>query len=122
MKYDAPQRAKAAGIYPYFRAIESDQDTEVIINGKKVLMFGSNAYLGLTNHPKVKEAAVAATMKYGTGMAGSRFLNGTLDIHLELERKLANFMDKDEAIVFPTGFSVNEGVLGCITDRNDYII
>ncbi len=122
MKYDAPQRAKAAGIYPYFRAIESDQDTEVIINGRKVLMFGSNAYLGLTNHPKVKEAAVAATMKYGTGMAGSRFLNGTLDIHLELERKLANFMDKDEAIVFPTGFSVNEGVLGCITDRNDYII
>lgn len=122
MKYDAPQRAKAAGIYPYFRAIESDQDTEVVINGKKVLMFGSNAYLGLTNHPKVKEAAVAATKKYGTGMAGSRFLNGTLDIHLELERKLANFMDKDEAIVFPTGFSVNEGVLGCVTDRNDFII
>ena len=122
MKYDAPQRAKAAGIYPYFRAIESDQDTEVVINGKKVLMFGSNAYLGLTNHPKVKEAAVEATKKYGTGMAGSRFLNGTLDIHLELERKLANFMDKDEAIVFPTGFSVNEGVLGCVTDRNDYII
>lgn len=121
-KYDAPQRAKAAGIYPYFRAIESDQDTEVIINGKKVLMFGSNAYLGLTNHPKVKEAAAAATMKYGTGMAGSRFLNGTLDIHLELEKKLANFMHKDEAIVFSTGFSVNEGVLGCVTGREDYII
>lgn len=122
MKYDAPQRAKAAGIYPYFRAIESDQDTEVIINGKKVLMFGSNAYLGLTNHPKVKEAAIAATRKYGTGMAGSRFLNGTLDIHLELERKFANFVNKDEAIVFSTGFSVNEGVLGCITGRKDYII
>ncbi|KUL19790.1 MAG: hypothetical protein XE13_0418, partial [Proteiniphilum sp. 51_7] len=122
MRYDAPQRAKAAGIYPYFRAIESDQDTEVLINGKKVLMFGSNAYLGLTNHPKVKEAAIAATMKYGTGMAGSRFLNGTLDIHLELERKLANFMHKDEAIVFSTGFSVNEGVLGCLTGRDDYII
>lgn len=122
MKYDAPQRAKAAGIYPYFRAIESDQDTEVIINGKKVLMFGSNAYLGLTNHPKVKEAAVAATQKYGTGMAGSRFLNGTLDIHLELERKLANFMHKDEAIVFSTGFTVNEGVLGCMTGREDFII
>lgn len=122
MKYDAPQRAKAAGIYPYFRAIESDQDTEVVINGKKVLMFGSNAYLGLTNHPKVKEAAVAATQKYGTGMAGSRFLNGTLDIHLELERKLANFMDKDEAIVFSTGFTVNEGVLGCMTGRDDFII
>ncbi len=122
MKYDAPQRAKAAGIYPYFRAIESDQDTEVVINGKKVLMFGSNAYLGLTNHPKVKEAAIAATKKYGTGMAGSRFLNGTLDIHLELERKLANFMNKDEAIVFSTGFSVNEGVLGCMTGRDDFII
>lgn len=122
MKYDAPQRAKAAGIYPYFRAIESDQDTEVLINGKKVLMFGSNAYLGLTNHPKVKEAAIAATQKYGTGMAGSRFLNGTLDIHLELERKLANFMHKDEAIVFSTGFTVNEGVLGCLTGRDEYII
>lgn len=122
MKYDAPQRAKAAGIYPYFRAIESDQDTEVIINGKKVLMFGSNSYLGLTNHPKVKEAAIAATQKYGTGMAGSRFLNGTLDIHLELERKLANFMNKDEAIIFSTGFSVNEGVLGCMTGRDDFII
>jgi len=122
LKYDAPQRAKAAGIYPYFRAIESDQDTEVIINGKKVLMFGSNAYLGLTNHPKVKEAAIAATEKYGTGMAGSRFLNGTLDIHLELERKLANFMHKEEAIVFSTGFTVNEGVLGCLTGRDEYII
>ena len=122
MKYDAPQRAKAAGIYPYFRAIESDQDTEVVINGKNVLMFGSNAYLGLTNHPKVKEAAIAATEKYGTGMAGSRFLNGTLDIHLELERKLANFMHKEEAIVFSTGFTVNEGVLGCLTGRDDYII
>ncbi|HBG40644.1 MAG TPA: 8-amino-7-oxononanoate synthase [Porphyromonadaceae bacterium] len=122
MRYDAPQRAKAAGIYPYFRAIESDQDTEVIINGKKVLMFGSNAYLGLTNHPKVIEASIAATKKYGTGMAGSRFLNGTLDIHLELERKLANFMDKEEAIVFPTGFMVNEGVLGCLTGRDDYIL
>lgn len=122
MKYDAPQKFRAAGIYPYFRAIESDQDTEVIISGKKVLMFGSNAYLGLTNHPKVKEAAVEATKKYGTGMAGSRFLNGTLDIHLELERKLANFMGKDEAIVFSTGFTVNQGVLGCVTGREDYII
>ena len=119
MKYDAPQRAKAAGIYPYFRAIESDQDTEVVISGKKVLMFGSNAYLGLTNHPKVIEAAVAATKKYGTGMAGSRFLNGTLDIHIELERKLANFMNKVEAIVISTGFSGNEGVLGCLTGRED---
>ncbi len=121
-KYDAPQRAKAAGIYPYFRVIESDQDTEVIINGKKVLMFGSNAYLGLTNHPKVKEAAINAIKKYGSGMAGSRFLNGTLDIHIDLERKLANFMGKDDAIVFSTGFNVNQGVISCITGREDFII
>ncbi|MDR1720323.1 MAG: pyridoxal phosphate-dependent aminotransferase family protein [Dysgonamonadaceae bacterium] len=121
-KYDAPQKFKKAGIYPYFRVLESDQDTEVIINGKKVLMFGSNAYLGLTNHPKVKEAAIAATKKYGTGMAGSRFLNGTLDIHLELERKLADFIGKDEAIIYPTGFQVNEGVVSCLTCREDYIL
>ena len=88
-KYDAPQKVMAAGIYPYFRAIESDQDTEVLMNGKKVLMFGSNSYLGLTNHPKIKEAAKKAIDKYGTGCAGSRFLNGTLDLHIELEEKLA---------------------------------
>lgn len=122
MKYDAPQKFKAAGIYPYFRVIESDQDTEVVINGKKVLMFGSNAYLGLTNHPKVVEAAMKATKKYGTGMAGSRFLNGTLDIHIELEQKLANFLRKDDAIVFSTGFTVNEGVIGALTGREDYIL
>ncbi len=121
-KYDAPQRAKAAGIYPYFRVIESDQDTVVTINGRKVLMFGSNSYLGLTNHPKVKEASIDAIRKYGSGMAGSRFLNGTLDIHIELERKLANFMHKDDAIVFSTGFNVNQGVISCITGREDYII
>lgn len=121
-KYDAPQKAKAAGIYPYFRVIESDQDTEVTINGKRVLMFGSNAYLGLTNHPEVKEAVIEATRKYGSGMAGSRFLNGTLDIHIELERKLAHFVRKDDAIVFSTGFNVNQGVVSCITGREDYII
>ncbi|MDR3338801.1 MAG: pyridoxal phosphate-dependent aminotransferase family protein [Candidatus Symbiothrix sp.] len=121
-KYDAPQKAKAMGLYPYFRVIESDQDTEVVINGKKVLMFGSNAYLGLTNHPKVKEAAIAATKKYGTGMAGSRFLNGTLDIHLELEKKLANFLGKEDAIIFSTGFQVNLGVVSCLTGREDYIL
>lgn len=121
-KYDAPQRTKAAGLYPYFRVIESDQDTEVIINGKKVLMFGSNAYLGLTNHPKVKEAAIAATKKYGTGMAGSRFLNGTLDIHLELERKLADFLGKEDTIIYSTGFQVNLGVVSCLTGREDYIL
>ena len=93
-QYTEPQKAQVAGIYPYFRKIESDQDTEVVIDGRKVLMFGSNAYLGLTNHPKVKEAAIEATKKYGTGCAGSRFLNGTLDIHLELEKRLAEFVGK----------------------------
>jgi 8-amino-7-oxononanoate synthase len=121
-KYDAPQKAMAAGIYPYFRMIESDQDTEVQINGKKVLMFGSNAYLGLTNHPKVKEAAIEATKKYGTGCAGSRFLNGTLDIHVELEKRLADFVGKEDAIVYSTGFQVNLGVVSCVTGREDYIL
>lgn len=121
-KYDAPQRAKAAGIYPYFREIQSDQDTEVLISGKKVLMFGSNSYLGLTNHPKVKEAAMVAIRKYGTGCAGSRFLNGTLDIHVQLEERLAKFVGKEDAISFSTGFQVNEGVISCITGREDYLI
>ena len=121
-KYDAPQKVKNAGIYPYFRMIESDQDTEVIIDGKKVLMFGSNAYLGLTTHPKVKEAAIEAIKKYGTGCAGSRFLNGTLDIHVKLEQRLAEFVGKEDAISFSTGFQVNQGVLSCITGRDDYII
>ncbi len=121
-KYDAPQIAKAAGVYPYFRMIESDQDTQVYIDGKKVLMFGSNSYLGLTNHPKVKEAAIEATRKYGTGCAGSRFLNGTLDIHVALEQKLAQFVGKEEAIIYSTGFQVNLGVVSCLTGREDYII
>lgn len=121
-KYDAPQRAMAMGIYPYFREIQSDQDTEVVISGKKVLMFGSNAYLGLTNHPKVKEAAINAINKYGTGCAGSRFLNGTLDLHLQLEKRLAEFVGKEDAIVYSTGFQVNLGVVSCITGREDYII
>ena len=121
-KYDAPQQYMAAGIYPYFRVIESDQDTEVIINGKKVLMFGSNAYLGLTNHPKVKEAAIEAIKKYGTGCAGSRFLNGTLDLHVQLEKRLAEFVGKEEALVYSTGFQVNLGVVSCLTGREDYIL
>ena len=121
-KYDAPQKAKAAGVYPYFRKIESEQDTEVLINGKKVLMFGSNSYLGLTNHPKVIEAAVAATKKYGTGCSGSRFLNGSLDIHIALEDRLAKFVGKDEAIIYSTGFQVNLGVASCLTGREDYIL
>ncbi len=121
-EYQIPQQAKAAGIYPYFRKIESEQDTEVIINGKKVLMFGSNSYMGLTNHPKVKEAAIEATKKYGTGLAGSPFLNGTLDIHKELEQKLAAFVGKEDAMLFSTGFGVNLGVVSTLTGRNDSII
>lgn len=113
---------KEAGLYPYFRAIESAQDTEVYINGEKVLMFGSNSYLGLTNHPKIKEAAKKAVDKYGTGCAGSRFLNGTLDIHIQLERRLARYVGKEDAILFSTGFQVNLGVLSCITGRNDYLL
>ena len=117
-----PQKAQVAGIYPYFRKIESDQDTSVMIDGREVVMFGSNAYLGLINHPKVKEAAIKATEKYGTGCAGSRFLNGTLDIHLELEAELAKFVGKEDAIIFSTGFQVNLGVVSCLTGREDYII
>jgi 8-amino-7-oxononanoate synthase len=120
--YDAPQKVMAAGVYPYFRVIESDQDTEVIINGKKVLMFGSNSYLGLTNHPKIKEAAKKAVDKYGTGCAGSRFLNGTLDIHIELENRLARLVNKDAAICYSTGFQVNLGVVSALTGRGDYLL
>src|SRR3954463_12019768 len=121
-RYTAPAQAREQGIYPYFRPISSGQDTEVYINGKRVLMFGSNSYMGLTNHPKIIEAAKKATDKYGTGCAGSRFLNGTLDIHIELERKLAAYVNKESALLFSTGFQVNLGVLSCVTGRNDYLI
>lgn len=113
---------RSQGVYPYFRIVESAQDTEVILNGQKVLMFGSNSYLGLTNHPKIKEAAQKAISKYGTGCAGSRFLNGTLDIHIELEEKLAKYVNKEAAVLFSTGFQVNLGVLSSITGRTDYLI
>ncbi len=121
-RYDAPQQAKALGVYPYFRPIESDQDTVVTIDGKPVLMFGSNSYLGLTNHPRLKEGAIKAVEKYGTGCAGSRFLNGTLDIHIELEERLAKLVHKQSALVYATGFTVNSGVISCLTGREDYLI
>jgi len=120
--YDAPQKVKKAGLYPYFREIESDQDTEVVIKGKKVLMFGSNSYLGLTNHPKIKEAAKKAIDKYGTGCAGSRFLNGTLDIHIELEQRLARLVKKESVVCYSTGFQVNLGVVSILAGRNDYLL
>jgi 8-amino-7-oxononanoate synthase len=110
------------GIYPYFRVIESAQDPEVIMNGKRMIMVGSNNYLGLTNHPKVKEAAIEAVKKYGSGCAGSRFLNGTLDIHVALEEKLARFMRKEAALVFSTGFQVNLGVISALVGKDDVVI
>lgn len=121
-KYDLPKKVIEAGIYPYFRAIESDQDTEVKINGKRVLMFGSNSYLGLTNHPRIKEAAKNAIDKYGTGCAGSRFLNGTLDIHLQLEERLAKLTGKEATLCYSTGFQVNLGVVSVLTGRNDHLL
>ena len=120
--YTEPQKVAKLGLYPFFRVIESDQDTVVTIKGKKVLMFGSNSYMGLTNHPKIKEACIKAIEKYGSGCAGSRFLNGTLDIHIELERQLAEYVKKDAALVFSTGFQVNLGVIPTVTGRNDYIL
>jgi 8-amino-7-oxononanoate synthase len=113
---------KEKGLYPYFRPIESGQDTEVIIDGKPVLMFGSNSYLGLTNHPYIIEASQKAAQKYGTGCAGSRFLNGTLDIHIELERRLAAYTGKESAILFSTGYQANLGAISSLTGRNDYIL
>ncbi len=121
-KYRVPQEYMAMGVYPYFREIDSAQDTEVMMDGKKVLMFGSNSYMGLTYDPRIVEAAIKATRKYGTGCAGSRFLNGTLDLHIQLEHELAEFLGKDECLVFPTGFTVNEGVIPTLVDRKDYII
>lgn len=114
-------KLKEANIYPFFRPLQSDQDTEVMIGSKPVLMFGSNSYLGLTNHPAVKEAAKKAIDKYGSGCAGSRFLNGTLDLHLELEDALADFTGKEGALVFSTGYQVNLGVISALAGRNDYL-
>lgn len=120
--YIVPQEIKKHGYYPFFREIESAQDTEVLIKGKKILMFGSNSYLGLTNHPKTKEAAINAIKKYGTGCAGSRFLNGTIDLHIQLENVLADFVGKPAAIVFSTGLQSNLGTVSTLTGRNDYIL
>lgn len=121
-KYTAPQEAKAAGVYPFFRAISSEQEPVVIINGKKVLMFGSNCYSGLVTDPRIKEAAIEATRKYGTGCAGSPFLNGTLDIHKQLEARIAEYIGKEDVMIYSTGFGVNLGVVSTLTGREDYII
>jgi len=116
------QEVREQGYYPYFIPIESEQDTEVMIKGKRFLMLGSNSYLGLTNHPKVKEAAIEAIKKYGTGCAGSRFLNGSLDLHEKLEHKLAEFIEKESAVVFSTGFQTNLGTISALSTKDDYVI
>lgn len=121
-QYTAPQQAMAAGVYPYFREISSEQEPEVLIDGKKVLMFGSNCYSGLVADPRIKEAAIEATKKYGTGCAGSPFLNGTLDIHKQLERRIAEYIGKEDVMIYSTGFEVNLGVVSCLTGREDYIL
>lgn len=120
--YRDPQKYMEANVYPYFREITSKQGTEVEMGGHSVLMFGSNAYTGLTGDPRIIEAAKAALDKYGSGCAGSRFLNGTLDIHVQLEKELAEFEGKDDCLCFSTGFSVNAGVIAMVVGRNDYVI
>ncbi len=120
--YREPQKFMEADVYPYFRAITSKQGTEVEMGGHNVLMFGSNAYTGLTGDERVIKAAKDALDKYGSGCAGSRFLNGTLDLHVQLEKELAEFEGKDDALCFSTGFSVNAGVIDMVVGRGDYII
>lgn len=120
--YRIPQKYMAEGVYPYFREITSKQGTEVEMAGHKVLMFGSNAYTGLTGDQRIIDAAKKALDKYGSGCAGSRFLNGTIDLHVQLEKELAEYIGKDETLCFSTGFFVNSGVLAVVVGRGDYII
>jgi 8-amino-7-oxononanoate synthase len=121
-QYRVPQEAMAKGIYPYFRAITGKQGTEVEMGGHKVLMFGSNAYTGLTGDPRIIEKAKEALEKYGTGCAGSRFLNGTLDLHIQLEKEIAKYIGKDDCLCFSTGFSVNQGVIPALLSKDDFVI
>ncbi len=118
-QFTRPQEVKAMGLYPYFLPMEDAEGTEVTIYGKKTIMIGSNNYLGLTTHPKVREAAIAAIKKYGTSCTGSRFLNGTLKIHLEAEEKLAAFVGKPAALVFATGMQTNLGAISCLLGKDD---
>lgn len=120
--YRVPQKFMEADVYPYFREITSKQGTEVEMGGHSVLMFGSNAYTGLTGDQRIIDAAKKALDKYGSGCAGSRFLNGTLDIHVQLEKELAEFVGKDDSLCFSTGFTVNSGVIAMVVGRGDYII
>ena len=120
-KFDDANSIKRAGVYSFFRVVDSAQDPEVVIGGRRMIMLGSNNYLGLTNDPRVKEAAIEAIRKYGSGCAGSRFLNGTLDLHVELEERLAGFMRQEAAVVFATGFQVNLGAISCLVGKGDVV-
>ncbi|MBN1596542.1 aminotransferase class I/II-fold pyridoxal phosphate-dependent enzyme [candidate division FCPU426 bacterium] len=120
--YHAAEDVRKLGLYPYFRMNETAVDTTTIMNGRRTVMIGSNNYLGLTSHPEVKEAAIKAVEKYGTGCTGSRFLNGTIDLHVELEEKLARFMKKEAALVYTTGFTTNQGVLSTLVQKGDVVI
>ncbi|MBI5623747.1 MAG: pyridoxal phosphate-dependent aminotransferase family protein [Elusimicrobia bacterium] len=121
-RFTRVEELKAAGLYPYFRTIETAQDTEVVVDGQRMLMLGSNSYLGLTNHPKIKERIVAAVREFGSGCAGSRFLNGTLSIHRELEERLARLMGKEAAIAFSTGFQANLGAISALVAKDEAVI
>jgi 8-amino-7-oxononanoate synthase len=121
-RFTTAKAAIAAGVYPYFHVIESGQDPEVMVEGRKMIMVGSNNYLGLTSHPKLKEAAIKATQKFGVGCVGSRFLNGTLTLHIELEERLAKFCRKEEALVFSTGMQTNLGVISALAGKGDVIV
>jgi 8-amino-7-oxononanoate synthase len=120
-QYEVAERVRQAGVYSFFRVIESAQDPEVVSDGRRMIMLGSNNYLGLTNDPRVKEAAVDAIRKYGSGCAGSRFLNGTLDLHVRLEERLAEFMRRDAAVTFATGYQVNLGAISCLVGKGDVV-
>lgn len=120
--YTEAKKVMEAGVYPYFHVLDSGQDSEVIINGKRTIMIGSNNYLGLTSDERVKKAAEKAVRELGTGCSGSRFLNGTLSIHVELEKRLASFVQKEAALTFSTGFQTNLGIISAIAGHNDYII
>lgn len=111
-----------SGIYPYFKALESEQAPEVMIEGKKFIMFGSNNYLGLANDPRMKQASIDAIKKFGTGVAGSRFLNGNTVLHTELERKLAAFKQREAALIYATGYQMNLGVIGALVGKGDFAI
>jgi 8-amino-7-oxononanoate synthase len=113
---------KALGLYPYFRPIEENEGPVVTIEGKKVIMAGSNNYLGLTAHPKVKEAAIKAIEKYGTGCSGSRYLTGTLDLHIELESRLAKFLKAEAVLLFSTGYQTAQGIIPTLVQRGDYVV